>query len=105
MNFSSRILIGIGGIVAAISTSIVLADTGSDFFNGEVALVQQNINMRNQLADDLVQSQLALGYSIPEIINAQNQPRIVRADGDAFGRAMEVLHRTVKMYAVIEDHW
>ena len=98
-------LIAVGGIVAAVSTPLALADTGSDMFNAEVALVQQTVQLRNQLANDLVQSQLALGYAVPESLDAQMQILQAQADGDAFGRAMRNLQRSMVMYASIEDRW
>jgi hypothetical protein len=105
MKLSTQILIAVGGIVAAVSTPLALADTGSDMFNAEVALMQQSISMRNQLSDDLIHSQLALGYSVPEMLDPLNQTMQARADGDAFSRAMQNLQRTMVMYAEIEEHW
>jgi hypothetical protein len=67
--------------------------------------MQQSISLRNQLADDLIQSQLALGYSVPEMLDPQSQTMQARADGDAFGRAMQNLRRTMVMYAEIEERW
>jgi hypothetical protein len=82
-----------------------LADTGSDLFDADVALVQRSVYLRNQLADDLVQSQLALGYGVAEILDPQSQTMQARADGDAFGRAMRNLQRSMVMYAGIAERW
>lgn len=101
MKLSTGILIAIGGLVAAISTPLVLADTGSDWFNAEVARVQQRIELRNQLDDDLVQSQLALGYSVPESLDPQSKTMQARADDDAFSAAMKQLSGTMRMFAAV----
>jgi hypothetical protein len=104
LKISTRVLIA-GGLVAAVATPLALADTGSDLFNAEVAQVQQTVLLRNQLADDLVQSQLALGYSVPESLESQTMIMQTQANGDAFGRAMQNLHRSMLMYAGIEERW
>ncbi len=103
MKLSIRILIAVGGLVAAVSTPLALAESGSDhLFNAEVAQVQQRIAMRNQLDDDLVQSQLALGYSVPEALDPQTKTMQARADDSAFSRAMRNLQRTMVMYAMAD---
>jgi hypothetical protein len=103
MKLSLRILITVGGLVAAISTPLVQAESGSDsLFNAEVAQVQHRVALRNQLDDDLVQSQLALGYSVPESLDPQSKTMQARADGDAFTTAMRHLQRTMVMYAAAD---
>ena len=100
MKLSIRILIAVGTLVAAVSTPLVQAESGSDLlFNAEVAHVQKRIALRNQLDDDLVQSQLALGYSVPESLDPQSKTMQARADDDAFTTAMRHLQRTMVMYA------
>jgi hypothetical protein len=100
MKLSIRILTATGALVAAGLTPLAQADTGSDWFDAEVAQVQQRVSMRNQLEDDLVQSQLALGYSVPEALAPQSKTMLARADDNAFDRAMGNLHRTMVMYAM-----
>lgn len=103
MKLSIGILTAVGGLVAAVSTTLVYADTGSDRFNAEVAQVQHRIQSRNQLDDDVIQAKLALGYSVPETLNAESKTMQARADDNAFSRAMENLHRTMVMYASVEQ--
>ena len=99
MKLSLRILIAVGGLVAAVSTPLVQADIGSDWFNDEVTHLQHRISARNQLDDDLIQSQLALGYSVPEALDPQSKTMQARADDDAFTTAMKHLRRTMVMHA------
>jgi hypothetical protein len=42
VNLAIRILIAVGGIVAAVSRPVVQADADSELFNAEVAQVQQS---------------------------------------------------------------
>lgn len=62
--------------------------------------LQMQIKLRHQLADDLLQSQLALGYSVPEVLEKQDRTMLAKADDDAFGRAMSNLHMTMSMFAM-----
>ena len=103
MKSSIRILIAVGGLVAAVSTPLVQADTGSDWFNSEVTQVQQRVAASNQLDDDLIQSQLALGYSVPEALDPQTKTMQARADDSAFSRAMRHLQRTIVMFAMADE--
>ncbi len=102
MKLSAQILVAVGGLLAAVSTPLAQADTGSNWFNAEVAQVQLRIDLRNQLDDDLVRSQLTLGYSVPESLNPDSKSMQARADDDAFGAAMRQLHSTMRMYAVVD---
>jgi hypothetical protein len=97
-----RILLGLCVLATAGWMPAALADTGSDMFNAEVAHLNQQINIRNQLADDLIQSQLALGYSVPEVIGQQGRTMFAKADDDAFTHAMNNLHKTLTMYALLD---
>ena len=102
MKLSLRILIAAGGLVAAVSAPLVQADTGSDWFNAEVAHVQHRIGARNQLDDDLRQSQLALGYSVPEALDPQSKTMQARSDDNAFDTVIRHLQRTMVMYAMVD---
>lgn len=103
MKSSLRILIAVGGLVAAVAAPLAQAESGSDYlFNAEVAHVQKRIALRNQLDDDLIQSQLALGYSVPEALDPQTKTMQARADDDAFTTAMRHLQRTMVMYAMAD---
>lgn len=99
MKLSIRIFIAAGGLVAAVSTPLAQADTGSDWFNTEVAQVQYRIASRNQLDDDLVQSQVALGYGVPESLHPQSKTMLARSDDNAFDTVIKHLQRTMVMYA------
>jgi hypothetical protein len=67
---------------------LALADAGSDRLDYQVAQLQQQIGARQQLADDLLHDELALGYSVPEIVVRQNLTMVAKADDDAFTRSM-----------------
>jgi hypothetical protein len=101
MKSLNRMFLGLCVLATAGWTPVALADSGSDMFNAEVAQVQQQIMIRNQLADDLVRSQLALGYSVPEVLG-QSRTMYAEADDDAFTRAMNNLHKTMSMYALLD---
>ncbi len=65
--------------------------------------MQHSVATRNQLDDDMVQSQLALGYSVPEALNPQSKTMQARADDGAFSRAMRILQRTMVMFATADE--
>lgn len=102
MKLSLRILIAAGGLVAAVAAPLAQADTGSDWFNAEVAYVQHRIGARNQLDDDLLQSQLALGYSVPEALDPQTKTMQARSDDNAFDTVIKHLQRTMVMYTMVD---
>ena len=89
--------------LAVATAPLALADTGSDWFNAKVAQLQENIRLRNQLEDDLVRSQLALGYTVPESLNSQSKSILARADDSAFDREIENLQRTIMMFAAAQE--
>ncbi len=95
MNSSMRILIAAGALLGAASIPWVQADTGSDQFDAEVAQVQQRIAARNQLDDDLVLSQVALGYAVPESLHPQSKTMLARSDDDAFDTVLKYLQGTM----------
>jgi hypothetical protein len=102
MKFSMRILIAGGALLAAASTPLVQADTGSDWFDAEVAQVQHRVASRNQLDDDLVLSQIALGYAVPESLHPQSQTMLARSNDDAFDTVLKYLQGTMEMYAAVD---
>ena len=102
MKSSFQLLCMVGGLVAAVSSPLARADTGSDWFDAQVAQVQQRLTLRNLLEDDLVRSQLALGYSVPEVLGPQGKTMQARADDNAFERAMTNLQRSLMIYATAD---
>lgn len=82
--------------------SVAFADTGSERLDGQVAQLQQQIDARQKLADDLRKDELALGYSVPEISSNQNVSMVAKADNDAFTLAMIHLHKTITMFAMAD---
>ena len=102
MKLFTRLLPGLCAVAIAGWAPAALADTGSERLDAQVAQLQQQISMRYQLAEDLVQSQLALGYSVPEIAGQQSRTMFAKADDDAFTRAMNNLHKTLSMYAMLD---
>ncbi|MEO8119288.1 MAG: hypothetical protein ABI606_08195 [Rhodoferax sp.] len=102
MKLFTRILLGTCAVAALGWTPSVLADAAGEKLDGIVAQLQQQIRLRHQLAEDLVQSQLALGYSVPEVLDKQGQNLFAKADDDAFTRAMNNLHMTLSMYAKLD---
>ena len=102
VKLSIRILIAAGGLVAAASTPLVQADSGSDRFDAEVAQVQHRIASRNQLDDDLVLSQVALGYAVPESLHPQSKTMLARSDDTAFDTVLKHLQGTMEMYAGVD---
>jgi hypothetical protein len=81
---------------------LALADAGSDRLDYQVAQLQQQIGARQQLADDLLHDELALGYSVPEIVVRQNLTMVAKADDDAFTRSMNHLSKTITMFALAD---
>ena len=82
-------------------TAPVQAPTGSDLlFNAKLAQLQCEIRVRNQLADELIQYQLARGYSTStsEELGRKGKAMLSRADNDAFAKEMENLRRTIELY-------
>ncbi|HEY6610790.1 MAG TPA: hypothetical protein VIZ86_06630, partial [Pseudomonas sp.] len=96
------------GCIAALSTPLVQAqtesapqETGSNLlFNAKIAQLQCEIRVRNQLADELVRSQLAQGYSAAtsEELAQQGKTMLSRADNDAFAKEMENLREMIALY-------
>jgi hypothetical protein len=90
-------------MVAVICWSpLAFADTGSERLDGQIAQLQQQIGARQQLADDLLKDELAMGYSVPEISINQNASMVAKADDDAFTLAMNHLHKTITMFALAD---
>jgi hypothetical protein len=102
MKSSSQILIVAGALLAVASTPLVQADTGSDWFDAEVTAVQHRIASRNQLDDDLVLSQVALGYAVPESLHPQSKTMLARSDDNAFDTVLKYLQGTMEMYAAVD---
>ncbi|MEO6353271.1 MAG: hypothetical protein ABIO19_09580 [Burkholderiaceae bacterium] len=105
MKLPAKLLIGLGFMTAVLSTPFVQADTGSDLlFNAKIAQLQCEIRVRNKLADELVQFQLAHGYSAntSEALARQGKTMLARADDDAFTNEMKNLQRTLKLYESME---
>jgi hypothetical protein len=104
MKLFTRILFSLCAATALAWAPSVLADAASsgDTLNVQVAQLQQQIRLREQLSEDLIQSQLALGYSVPEALDKEGRTMFATADGDAFTRAMNNLHMTLTMFAMLE---
>lgn len=102
MKLFTRILFYMCAVAALGWTPSVLADAAGEKLDSIVAQLQQEIRARHQLAEDLVQSQLALGYSVPEVLDKQGSTLLAKADDDAFSRAMNNLHMTLAMYAKMD---
>lgn len=102
MKLFTRILCYVCTVAALGWTPSVLADTASDTLNAQVAQLQQLIRTRHQVDADQIQSQLALGYSIPEVLDNKVRTMFAKADDDAFTRAMNNLHMTMSMYAALD---
>lgn len=83
-------------------STAAFADTGSAQLDAQVAQLQQQIAERHQLADDLLRNELALGYSVPEISVLQSSSMVAKADDDAFSLAMNHLHKTMSLMAMLE---
>ena len=102
-----RLLMGLG-CIAALSTPLVQAqtesapqETGSNLlFNAKMAQLQCEIRVRNQLADELVRSQLAQGYSAAtsEELAQKGQTMLSKADNDAFAKEMANLREMIALY-------
>ncbi|MCY1440979.1 hypothetical protein D9M71_572750 [compost metagenome] len=105
--YPKRLLMGLG-CIAALSAPLVQAqtestpqDSGSNLlFNAKIAQLQCEIRVRNQLADELVRSQLAQGYSATtsEELAQQGKTMLSRADNDAFAKEMENLREMIALY-------
>ncbi len=95
-----------GALILALAAPTVLADSGSDLFNAKVAQLQQELRIRNVLADEAIQFQLARGYTYPESIAWLRSSRtmLANADDSAFGREMNNLRETMVLYAFIDDN-
>jgi hypothetical protein len=105
MKLLTRILLPLCAVAALGTTPSALADTppsSGDSLNAQLAQLQQQIKLRHQLDDDLIQSQLALGYSVPEVLESSGRTMLAKADDDAFTRAMNNLHLTMTMFAVAD---
>jgi len=104
MKLFTRILLPLCAVAALGSTPLALADTASsgDTLNAQVAQLQQQIKLRHELDEDLIQSQLALGYSVPEVLERSGRTMLAKADDDAFTRAMNNLHLTMTMFALAD---
>lgn len=92
----------LGVFALACGCAAAIADTGSEKLDAQLALLQQQIGLRQQLADALRHDELALGYSVPEITLNQNVSMVAKADDDAFTLAMVHLHKTMSMFAMLE---
>jgi hypothetical protein len=102
-----RLLMGLA-CIAALSTPVAQAqtesapqETGSNLvFNAKIAQLQCEIRVRNQLADELVRSQLAQGYSAvtSEELTQKGQSMLSRADNDAFAKEMQNLREMIALY-------
>lgn len=102
MKYYSRLVIALCSVAAALFASPVLADTGSDWFNASVTQLQQQIKMRNQIADEIVSFQLARGYAVPEIVGQRTKTMFARADDDAFGNELRNLRHTLQLFALVD---
>lgn len=71
------------------------ADTGSDWLNNEISKLQNQIAARNGIAVEAERYQLAQGYALPAQV-------IVRSDDDAFTHELELLSKTISMFAMTE---
>lgn len=89
-------------LALACGCAAAFADTGSEKLDAQLAQLQQQIGLRQQLADALRYDELALGYSVPEITINQNSSMVAKADDDAFTLAMVHLHKTISMFAMLE---
>lgn len=101
MKLHTKLLIGLGCVIATLSTPLVQAQTASDLlFNAKIAQLQCEIRVRNQLADELIQFQLAHGYSTntSEELGRKGKTMLSRANDDAFTKEMKNLERTLQLY-------
>jgi hypothetical protein len=103
MRINVRTLGGIGAVAGLLCTTAVLADTGSDWFNAEVAQLGQELSARNHLSDELVQFQLARGYAVPEVARQDANMQALASD-DAFTHELATLRDTLTLYALIDQN-
>jgi hypothetical protein len=87
---------------ASCGFALALADTGSEQLDFQVAQLQQQIGARQQLSEDLLNDELALGYSVPEIVSRQDETMVAKANDDAFTQAMIHLRKTITMFALLD---
>lgn len=92
----------LSAVALACCSTVAFADIGSEQLDAQVAQLQQQIAQRHQLADDLVRNELALGYSVPGISIMQSNTMVAKADDDAFTLAMNHLHKTMTLLAMLE---
>lgn len=64
--------------------------------------MQHRVALRNQLDDDLVLSQIALGYAVPESLHPQSKTMLARSNDDAFDTVLKYLQGMMEMYAGVE---
>ena len=108
MKRTTRILISIATAAAALAAPAAQADTGSDWLNGTVAQLRQEISLRNALADAARTFQLAYGYGMPDAlarrVDAALAQAAARADDNAFALELTSLRHTMQLYALAERH-
>lgn len=107
MKSLAKLLLGLG-CIAALSTPSVQAQTASApaetasdlLFNVKIAQLQCEIRVRNQLADELIQYQLARGYSTStsEELGQKGKTMLSRSDDDAFAKEMANLRKMIELY-------
>jgi hypothetical protein len=91
--------VNIATLIAALATALVapnaLADTGSDWLNGQVSHLQQQLVMRNALHEEAVRFARAQGYGVPEQL-------LAHADDDAIQHEVAQVNRAIRLYAMAE---
>lgn len=86
-------------LIAALATITVspgaLADTGSDWLDGQVTRLQQQLAMRSDIQEEATRFAQAQGYGVPEQL-------LAHTDDDAIQHEVDRVNQTIRLYAMAQ---